>query len=279
METLRKSWPGRLMNHYFRHDVARESAALTYYLFFALFPLLIFISTLIGLSDLNITSITNALAPILPGSVVELIENYLVYVTENKNGTLMGFSLFFSVYFPFRAANTLMRAVRRAYHVQRPKAVLRYNLKVLVFTIFLLLTIIVGFSAAVLGRQLLNFAAHYITINTEIMELWLQLRFLLLAAMVWALVTLCYSMAPDERIPTRNIVPGTLISIGCWLLTTWGFSFYVENFANYSIIYGSIGAVIVALVWLNFSAMLMIMGAEINMILIEQREKKEGTKA
>ena len=274
-DVLQKNWFGRVLQHYFKHDVPRESAALTYYLFFALFPLLIFASTLLGLLNLDIANITNALNPILPGSVVELVENYLRYVTDNQNSTLMWFSLFFSVYFPFRAANTLMRAVRRAYHVKRPKKLLRYNLKVLIFTVFLLITIIVGFAAAVLGRQLLNMVGRYITLNNAAAEIWLQLRFLLLAAMVWALVTLCYSMAPDERIPTRDIVPGTLISIGCWLLTTLGFSFYVENFANYSIIYGSIGAVIVALVWLNLSSMLMIMGAEINVLLIERREKKK----
>ena len=280
-DLLQKNWLGRVLQHYFKHDVPRESAALTYYLFFALFPLLIFASTLLGVLNLDIASITRALDPILPSSVVELVESYLVYVTANQNSTLMWFSLFFSVYFPFRAANTLMRAVRRAYHVKRPKAPLHYNLKVLIFTVFLLVTIIVGFAAAVLGRELLGFISRYITINKAIAEVWLQLRFLLLAAMVWALVTLCYSMAPDERIPTRDIVPGTLISIVCWLLTTLGFSFYVENFANYSIIYGSIGAVIVVLVWLNISSMLMIMGAEINVLLIERRGKNRegGTKA
>ncbi len=272
---LQKNWLGRVLQHYFKHDVARESAALTYYLFFALFPLLIFASTLLGLLNLDIASITDALNPILPSSVVELVENYLDYVTANQNSTLMWFSLFFSIYFPFRAANTLMRAVRRAYHVKRPAKPLRYSLKVLIFTAFLLVTIIVGFAAAVLGRELLSFIGRYIIIDKAIAEIWLQLRFLLLAAMVWALVTLCYSMAPDERIPTKDIVPGTLISIGCWLLTTLGFSFYVENFAKYSIIYGSIGAVIVVLVWLNLSSMLMIMGAEINMLLIERREKKQ----
>lgn len=275
---LNKTWAGKLLDHYWAHDVARDSAALTYYFFFAFFPLIIFVSTLIGLMDVDVESISSMLRTIMPVSAVEWVESYLSYVTENQNSTLMWFSLFFSVYFPFRAANTLMRSVRRAYHVRRPKKLLRYNLKVLIFTVLLLLTILVGFAAAVVGRRLLAFVGRYITIHAGVAEIWLRLRFILLAAIVWAMIAIVYGLAQDERIPVSDIYPGALVSLVCWLLTTLGFSYYVEHFANYSIIYGSIGAAVVMLVWLNLSAQLMIMGAEFNMIRIERRERKLAEK-
>lgn len=266
---------GRVLDRYYRHDVARESAALTYYLFFALFPLLVFVSTLLGLLNLDVAGITGSLSAVLPRSFVELTETYLTYVTENQNGTLMWFSLFFSVYFPYRAANLLMRSVRRAYHVKRPKNLLRYTGKVLIFTVLLLATIFVGFAVAVLGRNLMTFLNRYVTIDPASMELWLNLRFLLLTAIVWAMVTISYGLSLDERVPLRELAPGTVLAVLCWLLTTFGFSYYVEHFSNYSIIYGSIGAIVAVLIWLNLSSMLMIMGAEVNVLLTERRERKQ----
>ena len=271
---LNNTWLGNLLDHYFRHDVARESASLTYYLFFAIFPLLIFISTFLGLMHLDIAGIAAVLKGVMPGSAAELIESYLVYVTENSNSTLMWFSLFFSIYFPFRATNTLMRAVRRAYHVKRPTAIIGYNLKVLIFTAILLVTLLLGLLTVVMGRQLVALLMKYVTISGFWAELWLRLRFVLLAVVVWGMVALLYGFALDRRIPTDEIYPGALFALVCWMGITLAFSFYVENFANYSLIYGSIGAVIVVLVWLNLTAMLMIMGAEYNVMRMERKEKK-----
>lgn len=271
---LKRLWSYDLLRRYSRHDVAQTGAALTYYLFFSLFPLLIFLSTLLGMLELDVAGIMGLLGRVMPNEVLALIEYYLHYVQQNQNRTLMLFSLFFSVYFPFRATNTLMRAVRRAYGVERPKALLVYNLKVLLYTVLLLLTIIVGFGAAVLGRKVTGFLSRYITINVFWLELWLRLRFLLLAGLVGALITLLYGAAQDRRLPLRDILPGALAAVVCWLAATMGFSYYVNHFANYSVIYGSLGVVIVMLLWLYLTATLMVMGAEFNQLLLDRRRHR-----
>lgn len=274
-QKIQRLWIYDLLHRYTRHDVAQTGAALTYYLFFSIFPLLIFLSTLLGVLELDVAGIIGLLSRVLPREVLGFIEYYLNYVQENQNHTLMWFSLLFSVYFPFRATNTLMRAVRRAYGVQRPKALLFYNLKVLLYTILLLVTITVGFGAAVLGRKVTGFLARYITINAFWLDLWLRLRFLLLAGLVGALITLLYGAAQDRRLPLRDILPGAAAALACWLSATAGFSYYVDHFANYSVIYGSLGVVIVLLLWLYLTAMLMIMGAEFNKLLLDRRGQRQ----
>ena len=93
-----------MLRRYYTHDVARDSAALTYYLLFAIFPLLIFISTLLGLLDLDIAYITSVLEPLLPVDVVDVIQSYLEYVSANQSRQLLWFSLIFSVWFPMRSS-------------------------------------------------------------------------------------------------------------------------------------------------------------------------------
>lgn len=98
-----------------------QSAALAFYLLFMIFPFLIFISALLGLLDLNITGMMTVLSDFLPEEVVDLLRMYFTYVTDNPSPQLMVFGLVFSIYFPMRATNSLMAAVRTAYHLGPPK--------------------------------------------------------------------------------------------------------------------------------------------------------------
>ena len=94
---------------------------------------------------------------------------------------------------------------------------------------------------------------------------------------MFAAVGLLYAAAQDSRQPARNVVPGAIIALIGWMVVSAAFSFYVENFANYSVIYGTLGTVIVLMMWLNLSAVMLIMGAEVNGALLAMRnEKKRG---
>ena len=85
---------------------------------------------------------------------------------------------------------------------------------------------------------------------------------------------LLYAAAQDGRQPARNVVPGALAALVGWMVVSAAFSFYVENFANYTAIYGALGTVIVLMMWLNLTALMLIMGAEINGVLISIRGRR-----
>ena len=111
------------MRRYFDHRVARDSAALTYYLLFAMFPLLIFLSNLVGFFAVDIEGFLRQLGTIIPAEVLDLLIQYLRYVSRVSSRTLMTFSLIFSIWFPMRAANALLLSVRKAYGMGASHAV------------------------------------------------------------------------------------------------------------------------------------------------------------
>ena len=113
------------VRRYFDHRVARDSAALTYYLLFAMFPLLIFLSNLVGFFAVDIEGFLRQLGTIIPAEVLDLLIQYLRYVSRVSSRTLMTFSLIFSIWFPMRAANALLLSVRKAYGMGRPTQFLR----------------------------------------------------------------------------------------------------------------------------------------------------------
>ena len=76
-----------------------------------------------------------------------------------------------------------------------------------------------------------------------------------------------YAASMDEHQPIKKLLPGIIAALVSWMIVSIGFSFYVENFANYSVIYGTLGTVIVLLMWLYITAIILIMGAELNAVL------------
>ena len=258
----------KLLRRYTVHDVAREGAALAYYLLFSLFPLLILTSSLIGQLSLDISGILRTLSIILPVDVLRLVENYLIYVSENTNRAMLWFSLVFSVWFPMRATGSLMGAVRRAYELPPPRKRIRYAFRVAFYTGLLLFSITLTLLLATLGRDAVAAIASTVGLPGEFSGLWQFARFLLLGLVAFGALAALYAAAQDMWRGARAILPGAVLSTLSWIALSALYSFYAEFLSNYDLIYGTLGAVIVLLIWLYLTALVLILGAEINALLV-----------
>ena len=233
-----------LIQRYFRHGVGVQSAALAFYLLFMIFPFLIFISALLGLLDLNVTAILLTLGEFLPRDVVDIVRAYLVHVGESPSPKLMIFGLFFSIWFPMRATNALMVSVRTAYH----------RMKTLLYTVVLISAIALTLTLMTVGDRLLGYAVGNFRLPLFLAELWARMRFPAAAVVGYFALFFLYALAQDAL--------------------SWLYAAYVENFANYSLLYGSIGTVVVLMIWLYMSANVLILGAELNGTLVAMRKEQ-----
>ena len=266
-----------MFQRYFRHRVGVQSAALAFYLLFMIFPFLIFISALLGLLDLNVTAILLAMGEFLPRDVVDILRAYLLYVSENPSPQLMLFGLFFSLWFPMRATSALMQSVRTAYHLGPPRRMLIHWLKTLLYTVVLILSIALTLTLMTVGDRVLGYAVANFRLPLFLAELWARLRFPAAAVVGYFALFFLYALSQDGFRPWKDLWPGTLAALAAWLGLSWLYAMYVEDFAHYSLLYGSIGAVIVLLIWLYMSATVLILGAELNGTLLTLRkEKKQG---
>ena len=263
-----------MLRRYYTHDVARDSAALTYYLLFAIFPLLIFISALLGLLDLDIAYITSVLEPLLPSEVVDVIQSYLEYVSANQSRQLLWFSLVFSIWFPMRATGCLMHSLRKAFGQPTPESMWRSQWRILLFTVWLIVVIAVTLVLVVIGRRALEFVGQFITMPAGFIEVWSYMRFIVLALVITVSLVLLYVLAQGRRQPLREVMPGVCGSLAAWMVLSMAFSYYVETMGRYSVLYGSIATVIVVLLWLYMSGQVLILGAEFSAALLD--EKRAG---
>lgn len=263
-----------LLRRYFDHHVARDSAALTYYLLFAFFPLLIFLNNVVGMLAINIDSLLVELSGVIPREVLSLAQQYLLHVSRESSRTLMLFGLIFTFYFPYRAVNALFMSVRKAYDVGMPTRFVRYQLRVTLYTLALILSGALLLPLSVVGRRALEFLSDYIYLSDAAIHLWDRLRFVFLGAVLFLMIALLHALAPEQGGPRRSVLPGVLTSLVGWVGLSMLFSLYVEQASHYSVIYGSIGAIIVLLLWLYLSASVLILGAEFNSVLLSTSKHK-----
>lgn len=263
-----------IVRRYFDHDVPRDSAALTYYLLFAIFPLLIFVSTLLGALQLDVASMSQTLSQFIPADVVGLVTGYLDFVNRHSSSELMLFSLVFSIWFPMRATNTLTHSVRKAFGRLAPENRMKNTLFVCLYSVLLVVTISVAILLTVVGRHAMEFLSHFFRLTEMFINLWAYLRFVLLFVVLALAIGAMYMLALGERRPLREIMPGVIASLVLWMVLSIAFAYYVGNVAHYAVLYGSIATAIVVLLWLYMSAMALILGAELAGIISMRRQEK-----
>jgi len=266
--------------NFFKHGADKEAAALAYFLLFAIFPMSIFVSNLIGLLQLDILEISIALGHFMPKAIVEIVETYLEYVTNTASTSLFWFSFIFSIFSSMRAVKVLMDNVHKAYQLGKPHTAKTYFLRQLVFTLLLLLSIFMMLFVLTLGERVVSDLLEFLSndtlhISDYVLSLWQYCRFILVGVLMWFILTSLYTFSLERKQPLRYVLPGIFVSLFVWMLVSFAFSFYVENIANYSLLYGTLGTVIVLMVWLYLTAMILLFGLEVNGALVHIQPYKK----
>jgi len=265
-----------VIKNYSKHEVGKNAAALSYYFLFMIFPLVIFISNLLGLVDVNVGVTKEQLDAFLPQDIVNLLEAYLEHISNNSSFKLLWFSLVFSIWFPMRAAKAIMDSVRVAYHLEQPEDKKKYLLRRLVFTVLLLVAVVLCLLLTVVGKNIVTFVLSVLPdeLNPVIgmfPTIWQYFRFVLIGVLLYAVLCGIYRLSLDDWKKRGSMLPGVMTALTVWMVASVVFSIYVEKWANYSLTYGALGAVVVLLLWLYIAAMSIIIGIEFNAALEEVR--------
>ena len=263
-----------MAKNFTEHEVGKNAAALAYYLLFTIFPLIIFFSNLLGLLGVNINISAEQIDRFMPRDVILLLETYFEYVSTTSSYKLLWFALVFSIWFPMRAAKGIMDSVRLAYHLEKPKNTVGYILRQLLYTVVLLFVVVLCLVLTIIGKNFILFIwsvtpDETMWIAEMFASIWQYLRFLSIGLLMLAALGSLYALSLDDRQERGSMVPGIIVAIVTWMIGSIVFSFYVEHLANYTLIYGTLGAIIVLLIWLYMTAISIIMGVEFNAALHE----------
>ncbi len=244
-----------------------QATNMTYYLLLALFPFLIFLLGVFSYTSLTIDTITEALQSILPGQTVDLILGIVNEVLTNNNTALFSFAMLGAIWSASRGANALITGINRAYGVKEDRSLI-VTTSINIFVIISMpLFAIMSFVLIAIGKLLLNQLGIWFNLPMNVQSILAISRYLIPMFTLIIYFALFYKFVPNLRLSFRKVIVGAIFTTLGWIITSMLFSLYINNFANYTKIYGSLGSIIALLLWINLSSMIILIGAEINILV------------
>ena len=260
----------RMIYRYFSDGIPQAAAELTYFLLFSMFPLLMFVNSILAQLDITLEGITPVLE-MLPKSLQRLITGYLAQLSGTPSFSPMLIGIGLTLYFLSRAVRSMMRTVNDIYHVEVTRGMVKDVLISLGITAGFLISVVCSFVLVVAGRTLLRLLPQAFPIPQAALDVTHDASFLVMIAFIFAFLMLFNRIVPNLHLKFREVWPGALFSLVAWILVSWAFSFYVDNMARYSVLYGSLGTIIVLMLWLYIVSMLLLMGPQLNHTLVVMR--------
>lgn len=254
-----------------RDDIFALASQLAYYLILSFFPFLIFLITLIGFSNLNNAEVLEGLQSILPTAVFELTASTISEVINSQNTGILGISGILAIWAAASAFRAIIKGVNKAYDVDEDRSFIKRSIIGIISVIALALTIICTLAMLVFGDLIGQFLNRFLPFEHLINFIWNILRYVIIIAMMIVVFAMIYKVAPAKRIKFRSVLPGAIITTIGWLIASLAFSYYVNNFSNYSRLYGSLWAVFVLMTWLFMTSIVFILGVEINSVLEKRK--------
>jgi len=269
------------VQEFVRDDALGLAAQLAFYLILAIFPFILFLVALIDTfsSPEFITRVFTYLRQVLPAQVFDLIRNYTESTLRNRDSApgLLSVGILGTIWATSSAFAALINALNRAYDVQETRPFWKVRGIAVLMTFGLSALVATGVLLLVAGPSIGETVAEVFTLGDEFLYAWNIGRWP--AALLFMIVTvaLLYYFAPDAGQPFRWITPGGFIGVLLWVLASLAFNLYASSdFNNYNQTYGSIGTVIILLLYLYISSLTILFGATLNATLVRIKEEVSG---
>ena len=249
-------------------EMPTYAAALAFQALFSLFPFLLFLMALISFFDLQpfFDWLRDQAALLLPAQAMEQVDKVIVQFQTQKAG-LFSFAILVALWTASAGVRSMMVAMNRAYDVPEGRPLWKlYPLSTL-YTLGIAAMLLSASALMVVGPSLMGRLAGLIGFEAYLVVLWTWLRWPVAILLLVVAVAVIYYVTPDVKQEFRFITPGSLLAVLVWIAASLGFGVYVQNFADYNATYGSVGAIIVMLLYFYLSAAVLLFGAELNAVI------------
>ena len=256
----------RVYDGVWTHDLLDRAASLSYYFLFALFPALLFLTALLGL--LPVPALTDQLllyvARVLPADAASLLAKTVGEIVTGARSSLVSIGVLGALWAASSGMVSISHALNRAFDVPDTRTWWRHRLEALGLTIWFSILTVAALLLFVFGERIGEGIAQWLGVGEAFTRTWNIARWPALTAFVLVGIMLVYQLAPATRQHWRRVTPGAMFALAGWLLASYALRLYVRYFGNYNATYGSIGGVILLMLWFYLSGLALLVGAEIN---------------
>jgi membrane protein len=278
-----RSWFGvlkRTVTEFKKDNLTDWAAALTYYGILALFPALLVLVSLIGLAGQSTAqSLIDNIAGAAPGSAKTIITNAIQNLQNSKGsaGILFIVGIAGALWSASGYVGAFSRASNAIYEVGEGRPFWKLRPQQVLITLVMVILLAASAIAVVVTGGLADQVGNLVGVGSTAVTVWDIAKWPVLVVLVSIMIGILYWASPNVRQPGfRWISPGSFLAVGIWIVASAAFAFYVANFGSYNKTYGSLGGVIVFLVWLWLSNVAILLGAEFDAELTRGREIEAG---
>ncbi len=263
-----------------RDDITTRANSMTFSFFVALFPSMIFLFTLLPLIPTTANyalDIRESINGILPPSSEEYLFGVVDDIVRRQRSGLLSFGLILAVFFASNGMLSMMKGFEKAHTTTfKTRHWLKKRFIAIVLTILIVLILIVSSVLIVLGHLIINFMDKYLSLDAIAVFGFSALRWLIVVMLIYTSVAVLYRYGPAVRKRFDFFSLGATITTLLIILSSLGFSYFVSNFGQYNELYGSIGALIVTLLWFNLICFILLVGFELNASIAVNRDLKKS---
>lgn len=245
-------------------NVSAFGAQLAYFFLLSLFPFLIFLISILSLFSISMDGAFNILSKIAPNEAIVIIKDYVENLLPTRSINVLSISFLAAIWSSSRGINALINGLNNAYEVQETRGFFKKRILAMFFTILVAFSIVLALTIPSMGMDFLLWISKFVGLTELMIKLWYYLRWLIIILILFLVLGVLYLAAPNKRLRFEEIIPGTIFAIFGWIAISLGFSYFVNNFRNYTIVYGSLTAIIVLMIWLYLSGVILIIGGEMN---------------
>jgi len=248
-------------------EVPALAAQLTYYFILSFFPFLIFIITLISYTPIANEIALSSISGILPPVACDLVLDVINEASLTPRKTFLSFGMLTTLWVSSNGMNAVIRGLNKAYDRKETRPYWKVKGLSIMSIIALALAIILSLGLLVFGETMGEQLFKFTVFKTA----WTVIRICASFLFIIMVFSFLYMLVPNRRMTLKEVLPGSVFTTLGWILVSSLFSFYINNFADFSRMYGSIGGVIALLVWLYWISIIIILGGELNASLAINR--------
>jgi membrane protein len=247
-------------------EIVDRAAALSYYFLFALFPTLLFLTALLGMLPIPglMERLMGYVEQAMPGDAASVIRKTLDEIVRGSRGSLLSIGALTALWASSNGMGSVMTALNVAYDVEDTRPWWKRRSVAIALTVGFSLFILGGLVSMVFGPRLGAMVAGWLGLGDVFTAVWNVASVPVAMLFVLIGIALVYYLAPAARQEWRWVTPGSAVALVLWVAMSYGLRLYVTHFANYNATYGSIGGVILLMLWLYLTGLVLLLGAEIN---------------
>ena len=259
--------------------ITTRASSLAFNFFLAFFPSIIVFFTLIpyipieGLQE----TLMELLAVVLPPSTNEITFTTLDDIINNPRGGLLSLGFILALYFSTNGINSLIEAFNSSYHIREIRPLIQQRILSLGLTLLLSVMLIIAIGLIIFGTVVVSYLVENSIITSSAADLIIYGKWMVMLAMLFFGISILFHLGPALKSKWKLFSPGSIFATIFIIITSIGFNYYINNFSQYNKIYGSIGTLMIILLWMYFNSIILLTGFELNASISNAKQKSENS--